>query len=120
MIFLFDGDCAFCTSSANLLRQIVKDRFPVTPYQHADLEKLGLTEEACSKAVQYFDGKEVHVGSLAIAKALVNSKTTWAIAGLLMQLPVVSSAGFLVYEWVAKNRHKLPGGTPACQIPTER
>jgi predicted DCC family thiol-disulfide oxidoreductase YuxK len=29
---------------------------------------------------------------------------------------VLSAAG---YRLVAKNRHRLPGGTPACELPTE-
>ena len=120
VIFLFDGDCAFCTSSANYLKRIVKNRVKIEPFQLANLEPLGVDQAECMKAVQYWRSDRVYSGSVAIAKALVDAKNIWSIAGLIMQIPVISSAAFLVYEWVAKNRYKLPGGTPACQIPTER
>jgi predicted DCC family thiol-disulfide oxidoreductase YuxK len=120
MIFLFDGDCAFCTSAANRLKAIVKNKIQVLPYQHVDLAKLGVTVEQCQSAVQYLSSDNQFSGSVAIAKALIDSKSFWSLAGLVMQIPVISSAGFLVYEWVANNRQKLPGGTPACAIPTDR
>ena len=42
-----------------------------------------------------------------------------------VQLPVLGPAGIravntlagIVYRWVARNRHRLPGGTPACSLP---
>ena len=34
--------------------------------------------------------------------------------GLAFALNGISSRG---YDWVAKNRHRLPGGTPACKLP---
>jgi predicted DCC family thiol-disulfide oxidoreductase YuxK len=120
MVFLFDGDCAFCTSSANYLRRIVKGKVSIEPYQFADLTKLGLDAADCEKAVQYIRANGIYSGSVAIAKALVDARNLWSLAGWIMQVPVISSAAFLVYEWVSKNRHKLPGGTPACQIPTDR
>ena len=41
----------------------------------------------------------------------------WRFAGHLIATPPVSWVASLVYDWVAANRHRLPGGTPACAMP---
>lgn len=50
-LLVFDGDCAFCTSSARLLARIAPAAEMVA-WQQIDLAELGLTEEAvCRCAV---------------------------------------------------------------------
>jgi hypothetical protein len=53
---------------------------------------------------------------LAVADALMASRTVWVVAGAILKLPVITSVAYLIYSWVSKNRHKLPGGTPACSV----
>lgn len=116
-ILLFDGDCSFCSSSARVLKKMVGQKVEVLAYQQVDLEPLGILTTECELAVQYADGNKRSSGHIAIADALIATKSIWSLAGLFIKLPVITSAGFLVYDWVSKNRHKLPGGTPACQMP---
>jgi predicted DCC family thiol-disulfide oxidoreductase YuxK len=116
-VLIFDGDCAFCSSSARVLRKMTRDKISVTPYQYLDLAELGLTQGQTSKAVYYATQAETFSAAKAIAKCLMDSKTPWAVAGFLMNIPVVISVAELVYAWVAKNRHRLPGGTPECSLP---
>jgi predicted DCC family thiol-disulfide oxidoreductase YuxK len=116
-ILLFDGDCSFCSSSARVLKKIVGQKVEVLAYQHVDLEPLGILTTECELAVQFVAGNLRSSGHIAIADALIATKSIWSLAGHFIKLPVITSAGFLVYEWVSKNRHKLPGGTPACQMP---
>jgi predicted DCC family thiol-disulfide oxidoreductase YuxK len=113
---IFDGDCSFCSSSARVLEKITRKKVNVTPYQRVDLTQFGLTNAECEQAVQFVSSSKKSSGHLAIADALIASRNLWSIAGLIMKLPVITSAGFLIYGWVSNNRHKLPGGTPACQI----
>jgi predicted DCC family thiol-disulfide oxidoreductase YuxK len=115
-VLIFDGDCAFCSSSARLLKRLTKNRIPVEPFQYLPLADYDLNQELTSNAVYYATKTENFVAARAIARALIDSKTPWAIAGFLMNLPVVVSFAELVYYWVAKNRHKLPGGTPECAL----
>ncbi len=114
-VFLFDGDCAFCTSSANLLKKLTAHRIAIEPYQFVDLAKLGISKEACEQAVQYLNPSHFEAAR-AIAQVLIDAKTPWAIAGWILRAPVILSFAELVYVWVSKNRHKLPGGTPACEL----
>ena len=114
MLLIFDGDCAFCTSSTKLFQRITKGRIPTIPYQLANLAEHGLTAQQCERALQYVNSHGVFEGHLAVAQALKDSKTAWAIVGHLLTWPIISSAAFVVYDWVSKNRNRLPGGTPAC------
>lgn len=114
-LMIFDGDCAFCSSSARVLRKLTKSRIAIEPYQFLELEQFGLTEAMTSKAVYYVSDK-TYVANRAIAQFLIDSKTAWALAGYLLNLPIVSSVAERAYYWIAKNRHRLPGGTPECSM----
>lgn len=116
-VLIFDGDCAFCSSSARLLRKMTKNKIAIEPYQKLDLEALDLSAELTSKAVYFVSGGTRFVAAAAIAQALIESKTPWALAGWFLNLPVIRSIAKPIYYLVAANRHRLPGGTPECQLP---
>ena len=118
-VLIFDGDCAFCSSSARVLRKMIKDKIAVTPYQYLDLAELGLNQDQTNKSVYYVTATETFSAAKAIARCLIDSKAPWSVAGFLMNIPVVISVAELVYVWVAKNRHRLPGGTPECSLPNQ-
>lgn len=117
-VLVFDGDCAFCTSSARLLAARLRRSptdFAVEPWQHLDLDALGLTPQECSEALRWVgaDGRHDH-GEGAVGRALLASRWWVRPVGALLLLPGVRAAAGVVYRWVARNRHRLPGGTPAC------
>jgi predicted DCC family thiol-disulfide oxidoreductase YuxK len=115
-VFIFDGDCAFCSSAARVMRKMTREVTPIRPYQKLDLPALGLSSELTSKAVYYVrDGKYL-VAAQAIAQLLIDSKTVFSIFGLILKLPVIRSLAKNVYYWIAKNRHRLPGGKPECKM----
>ena len=116
-LLVFDGDCAFCTRSVRFVERRIK-RHPVTrSWQSLDLEPLGLTEAMCAEAVQLVavDGA-VSSAHIAIARTLLYGRRGWAVIGRLMLLPGVRSIVGVVYRWVARNRHRMPGGTAACSV----
>jgi predicted DCC family thiol-disulfide oxidoreductase YuxK len=118
-ILIFDGDCAFCSSSARALRKMTKNRVAIEPYQFLDLADYSLTEDQTSKAVYFVTPTDTFSAAKAIARCLIDARTPWSIAGYLLNIPVVISVGELVYAWVSKNRHRLPGGTPECSLPRQ-
>jgi predicted DCC family thiol-disulfide oxidoreductase YuxK len=48
---------------------------------------------------------------------LIQPNALLKLFGALMVMPGADPISAKVYEWVAANRHKLPGGTPACKMP---
>lgn len=115
-VLVFDGDCAFCTSSAHLLERI-GPKAEIVAWQLADLDELGITAAEAMEAVQWIgaDGA-VRSGHEAIAAVLRAAGWPWRIAGRLITLPGISTLAAVTYRWIARNRYRLPGGTPACAV----
>ncbi|MBK5232077.1 MAG: DUF393 domain-containing protein [Thermoleophilia bacterium] len=119
-VLVYDGDCAFCQSSVNVLKRIGPDA-EIVAWQLTDLAELGMTEQQAADAVQWVqtDGV-VRSGHEAIAGALISAGGVWRAAGRLLLLPGISWVAVRAYRLVAKNRYRLPGGTPACDPPPGR
>ena len=116
-LLVFDGDCAFCTRSVRILERRVRRRPTIRAWQTLDLPSLGLTEEMCTEAVQLVQvDRSVVSAHIAVARTLIFGGRGWAVLGRLMLLPGVRYLAGVVYRWVARNRHRLPGGTAACAI----
>jgi len=117
--FVYDGDCAFCSSCAEFVDRRIPTSAQVVPWQFADLDALGLTVPQCEEAVQWVgaDGSRA-AGPDAIARLLGDSTVVWwRAAGWLLGVPPVRALAWPVYRWVARNRHRMPGGTAACALP---
>jgi predicted DCC family thiol-disulfide oxidoreductase YuxK len=115
-VLVYDGDCAFCTSSVRLLEKIGPAAEAVA-WQQTDLGALGLSEETASAAVQWveIDGT-VRSGHEAVAAALGSAGGIWAVAGRVLLAPGIAPIAAGAYRLIADNRHRLPGGTPACAV----
>jgi predicted DCC family thiol-disulfide oxidoreductase YuxK len=113
-VLVFDGDCAFCTSCVRALERIGPDA-EIVAWQLTDLAELGLTEQQAIDAVQWVepDGT-VRSGHEAIAAVLATAGGIWKPVGRGIVLPGISPLAARGYRLVADNRHRLPGGTPAC------
>jgi predicted DCC family thiol-disulfide oxidoreductase YuxK len=117
-VLVYDGDCGLCTTLAGVVERYLRPPAAVRPWQRLDLPAYGLTPEACTEALQYVDlDGRVHAGELAVARVLRASRPWFRPAGVIIALPGVRVVAGLVYRWVARNRSRLPGGTPACSVP---
>lgn len=118
-VFLYDADCGFCTRLGGVLdRRSARGAYDVVAWQAADLEALGLTPQACQQASWFVtsDGTRLR-GSDGIARALVAGTAVWRPIGVLIGLPGVRTLSRAAYRWVARNRHRMPGASPACRVP---
>jgi predicted DCC family thiol-disulfide oxidoreductase YuxK len=113
---VFDGDCGFCTSSAQWLAR--SGRVAVVPWQRLELADVGLTREEVTSAAWWLVGdRPVEHSSRAIGRALAARGGAWSPAGRLLLLRPVRPVADAVYRLVARHRHQLPGGTPVCRVP---
>ncbi|WP_018351520.1 thiol-disulfide oxidoreductase DCC family protein [Longispora albida] len=115
--FVYDGDCAFCSACARFIERRLRPQARVVPWQFTDLASLGLTTEQADEAVQWVGGGRVASGPAAIAELLKVSRPVWRPAGYLLALRPVLALAWPAYRWTARNRHRMPGGTPACSLP---
>jgi predicted DCC family thiol-disulfide oxidoreductase YuxK len=116
-LLIFDGDCGFCTTSARAGQRWLGLEH-VEPWQFLDLDTLPVIEAQCHEAVQWvaIDGT-VSSAHEAVIASLRHAGGIWAVPGRLLAVPGLRSLAGVVYRTVARNRYRLPGGTPACRLP---
>lgn len=120
-VLVFDGDCGFCTTSVHVIERLVRPRCETVPWQHVDLDALGVTREHAQYEVLWVTpAATVYGGAQAVAKLLLSAGRGWAPLGAVLTLPPMRWGAHAVYRLVANNRGRLPGGTPACALPKPR
>lgn len=122
-VFLYDGDCSFCTTCAQFIERRIPTRAQVAAWQHVDLENLGVTQAQAEEAVLWIapdragSDHAADAGPEAIARLLVDAGSFWRPLGWVLDLAPVRWLAWPLYRLIARNRHRLPGGTPACSLP---
>ena len=115
---IYDGSCGFCTNAAQWLNRRIRDTYlSVETSQEitdSELTELGLTRAEVNAALWFVDGHHRYRRSHAVARALRSTTAPLSILGLALDLPPLRWIFAVIYWFVAKNRHRLPGGTPQC------
>jgi predicted DCC family thiol-disulfide oxidoreductase YuxK len=120
-VLVYDGDCAFCTTSVAFAERWIRPDCEVTPWQFADLGALGVTQARAECQVLWVTPVgTVYGGARAVSKLLLSGGGAWAVPGALLNAPGVRLFARAVYRLVADNRQRMPGGTPACALPADR
>ncbi|MEY4606824.1 MAG: hypothetical protein RLY45_1584 [Actinomycetota bacterium] len=120
-LLVIDGDCAFCQASVERGCRLI-GRFPaVASWQSLEtqgsLDALGLDAAVCSKAVQYVAlDRRAHAAHDAVSALLLAAGRGWWLLGALMRVPGIHWLCGVAYRWVARNRHRLPGGSDRCSL----
>ena len=115
-VLVFYGDCGFCTVAARACQRWLKLE-QVEPWQMLDLDLLRLTPDRCSDAVQWVDRTDrVSAAEHAIIAAFRSAGRPWSLVAAVVDLPGLRQLAGVTYRLVAKYRHQLPGGTPACKL----
>lgn len=115
---VFDGDCGFCSQCARFAARRLPTGVDVIAWQEVPrLADYGLTMDQVERGVCWVDRSGVvwdrHRG---VARILVAMGRGWAVLGMVMDLPGLRIAAAVGYRLVARYRHLLPGGTPACRV----
>ncbi len=116
-LLIFDGDCAFCTSAVDRLERLLPVFPRTSPWQWLELDDYGLTVNDVTSYAWVVTSRHQYAGHLA-GSALLRMQPSFVLRtlGHLIATPPVSWVAAFVYQWVAANRHRLPGGTPACAV----
>ncbi len=125
-LLVFDGDCGFCTFSAEWVARGWPPGPRAVAWQHlgADgLKAVGLTPAQAQEAVWWVDGMgHLFKGHRAVGKSLTAGRGPKRAVGIMISLAPLSWVAAAVYPLIVRYRYRLPGGTPACRViaPDER
>jgi predicted DCC family thiol-disulfide oxidoreductase YuxK len=116
-VLIFDGDCGFCTSASNFIKAKSSVPIEIHPWQFIDVSEYGLTQAQVAAKVYFVAEGVAYSGHEAFASILAR-QTNWLLklAGTALMAPPLCWLARPGYWLVAKFRHKLPGGTPACKL----
>ena len=118
-VLLFDGDCAFCSSCARWLEAHVPSPVTVQAWQWTDLDALGVGIDEVDVAVVFVDVTlERSAGPEALARVLrLSTSGFWRMAGRVLAMRPTLVVTWPLYRAIARNRHRMPGGTAQCSLP---
>lgn len=89
-----------------------------SPWQWLDLDALGLSPEDVRDYAWIITPARHAAGHLAFSAILrMQPNAFLRFLGHLIETPPYSWIAALGYRLIAANRHRLPGGTPACALP---
>ena len=116
-VLIFDGDCGFCTSTSNLIAKHSSRPIAAHPWQFIEVAEYGLTQAQTAAKVYFVRGGMAYAGHEAFAQILIWQRNPLLRAvGHVLLVPPLSWVARPGYALVARFRHKLPGGTPACKM----
>ena len=117
-LLVYDGDCGFCTRMDDIALKQLKVACRAVPWQTVDdLAALGLTMADVTEKVWWVEpGVSKVSGHRAVAAALRHGSPAFRPVGRLLDADQIAPVAAAGYDLVARNRHRLPGGTAACQI----
>ncbi|MGH9665476.1 MAG: thiol-disulfide oxidoreductase DCC family protein [Bryobacteraceae bacterium] len=126
---IYDADCGFCARSKNVIAHL--DFFRAMrwiPLQSAEAAGHAIPREELERALYLIRGRRRWAGFSAFKRifarllpfwllaALAVWITPWSVLALLLLFsPLSNPAGNHVYDWIARNRYRIPGST--CQRP---
>ncbi len=120
-LLIFDGDCGFCTSASSWLADRLARRdgldAVLAPWQLIDLSAVGTTTERAQRELLWVTPSgEIFGGVQAFAQWLRYPGRWTRVAGTALTLPGIRAVAAGIYRLVVRNRHRMPGGTPACAL----
>lgn len=119
-VLVYDGDCGFCTAAAAWAARKFRHGERAQAWQLLDLallEEHGLHRDDVERAAWWVDDTGLRErGHRAVGRALHAGGGLRRLAGWFVLTAPSSWLAAGVYRLVARWRHRLPGGTPACRL----
>jgi predicted DCC family thiol-disulfide oxidoreductase YuxK len=120
-VLIYDGDCKFCQLSLDFGIRHLRTFPRYVAFQKIDPAQFGLTVDQVKTQIwlvnQELGSKEPKGGHLAAGEILTMQRNPfYKVLGWFVKTPPTSLLADVVYRWVAKNRHRLPGGSRQCKL----
>ncbi|MCF4137988.1 DUF393 domain-containing protein [Streptomyces sp. Tue 6430] len=115
----YDGDCGFCRTSVGRIRALAAPTVEAVPWQSLPAEVTAPHLERLDREVLLLRGGAVLAGGAdAVARYVGASPSrAYRVLAAVVRLPGIRACARVVYRWISRNRHRLPGGTSACAVP---
>jgi len=118
-VLVFDGDCAFCSSSVQWVSKRWKEdrRCVAVASQSLDDQRLAamsLSRRDVAQAVWWIEDGRLFRGHLAVAKALSACAPPWNLVGMALARRPWRWLAAGVYPIVVHNRGRLSRGPQTC------
>jgi len=116
-MFLFDADCGVCQNGTDAIRERIAPPVDIVPFQTVDHGAMGVTDQELTEGPVFVSPEGWHVvGPAAMAHMMRTARQPFRGFGSFMLLPgmrhLMAALGPVMY----RNRHHLPGATPACEV----
>lgn len=118
--FVFDRDCGMCTQFTKFVAGHTRTRIvfiggpPEGGLRSGSNHRLLMSRDQIARELStssvYCDGSRVFVGALGIGKVLEACGGLLCLFGVLIQARLLRPLAERVYEVIARNRNRLPGG----------
>jgi predicted DCC family thiol-disulfide oxidoreductase YuxK len=130
ILVLFDGDCGFCTRTKNWLEKFDFDRqFDWQPFQKGGGRTFGIPDEALQRRLHLVADGRIYAGFVAFKMMLLYNPVFYFALAVLLAVPPLGSTlfrnilvtalllffsplfspiGETAYDWVARNRYRIP------------
>lgn len=118
-LLIYDGDCAFCTKCVVWGKKHLKN-FPAhVAYQLINPNDYALTQSQVAASIWLVVSNSPALpANLAVAAILKDQPNPlWRALGWAMNLIGARQIARWLYFLVAKNRHRMPGSSQACELP---
>lgn len=116
LVLIFDGTCDFCTACVTALYTLDwRRRMLFAPFQRPGLpEAAGLTYAQCERSVWAITRDGRRLSGAAAMSAALDQLTVLPLFSWLARLPGLAPLEEAAYDWIARNRGRLPGVQPYC------
>lgn len=115
---LYDPDCGFCQKCASFAQRHFDLTAEIAPAYPDDLVAYRIDRGRFARAIPYVtEERQLAYGALAIGLALKTShrRLIRGLGAVLISTPVRPIAE-RVYDWISRNRYRMPGASDSCAL----
>ncbi len=129
-LVLYDADCSLCTRVKTTIEALDwLDSMRFVPNTDPEARRFGIPREHLDHQIYLVHGDQPHGGYAACQQIAMRLPISWMVAAYVVARrpwtallfafllsPLARPVGQPAYDWVARNRYRLPGSTCDNQI----